>query len=260
MFKQLCRWSVAGILAVVMVSGAYAQPLSMASDPATLAKAALGNVPGAAVVGEWRGGKASYGAAYQGAAVSVKPLVGQEQPLFEIGSISKVFTGLLLAQAVEHGDLRLDDTLGKLLKDKVRLSQPVAAIKLRDLVTHSSCLPRLPGDFAGKSRIKLYRDYDRDSLWNALAKLKLENPPPCEADYSNFGFAVLSELLAERYNKPWELLVRERITGPLGMDDTQQHLGDKATRLTEGHSGSDSALPWEMRAFAGAGGLRSTAA
>src|SRR6185369_5119291 len=137
---------------------------------------------------------------------------------------------------------------------------PVAAIKLRDLVTHSSCLPRLPGDFAGKSRIKLYRDYDRDSLWNALAKLKLENPPPCEADYSNFGFAVLSELLAERYNKPWELLVRERITGPLGMDDTQQHLGDKATRLTEGHSGSDSALPWEMRAFAGAGGLRSTAA
>lgn len=232
----------------------------MTSKPDTLAKAALGNVPGTAVVGKWDGSKATYGTAYQGITGSVKPLADHEQPIFEIGSISKVFTGLLLAQAVERGDLRLDDTLGKLLDGRVKLSQPVAGITLRDVVTHSSCLPRLPDGFAGQSRTRFYREYERPDLWDALAKLKLEHTPPCEADYSNFGFAVLGELLAERYDKPWELLVRERITKPLGMDDTQQHLRGKATRLTEGFSGSDSALPWEMRAFAGAGGLRSTAA
>jgi serine-type D-Ala-D-Ala carboxypeptidase/endopeptidase len=260
MIKQPFRWCIAGILTVLIVNGAYAHSLSMASKPDTLAKAALGSVPGTAVVGKWDGSKATYGTAYKDTTGSVKPFADHEQPLFEIGSISKVFTGLLLAQAVECGDLRLDDTLGKLLNGKVKLSPPVAAITLRDLVTHSSCLPRLPDDFAGQSRIKLYRDYERRGLWDALAKLKLENPPPCEADYSNFGFAVLGELLAERYNKPWELLVRERITKPLGMDDTQQQLGEKATRLVEGYSGSDPAIPWEMRAFAGAGGLRSTAA
>jgi CubicO group peptidase (beta-lactamase class C family) len=232
----------------------------MSSKPDALAKAALGNVYGTAVVGEWDSRRATYGAAYQDTTVPVKPVSDHEQPIFEIGSISKVFTGLLLAQAVEHGDLRLEDTLGRLLSGKAKLSGPVATITLRNLVTHSSCLPRLPNDSAGESHLKLYRDYERGHLWDALEKLKMENSPPCEANYSNFGFAVLAELLAEHYEKPWENLVLERITKPLGMNDTQQHLVGKAARLADGHSGSDSALPWEMKAFAGAGGLRSTAA
>lgn len=238
-----------------------AQSLSMESEPAALAKAALGSERGSAAVGVWRGGSSRFAFTPQSAVNPAASDNRQGQPLFEIGSITKVFTGLLLAQAVERGELRLDDTLGKLLNGKANLSPQVAAVTLRQLVTHSSCLPRLPADFAvGSSPANPYQYYGRDRLWTALSALKLENPPPCEAAYSNFGFAVLGELISERYGMSWDALVRERITRPLGMHDTVQYLGDKTARLAAGYAGNETASPWDMRAFAGAGALRSTAA
>jgi len=231
------------------------------TEPDTLAKAALGNLRGIAVVGVLCEGKATYGIARSNAGNSPSESTNPKQPLFEIGSISKVFTGVLLAQAVESGDLGLDDTLGKLLKGKVSLSPFVSEITLRQLVTHSSSLPRMPADFeTDSSPENPYSNYDRKKLWAALATLKLDSSPPGEAVYSNFGFAVIGELLSVRYNKAWDVLVRERITGPLGMTDTLQILGGKAPHLAESYSGDIPAPPWDMLAFAGAGGLRSTAA
>ena len=120
---------------------------NQATEPDSLAKAALGNLRGTAVVGVLRDGKATYGIAQNNAGNSPSASTTLNQPLFEIGSISKVFTGVLLAQAVERGDLALDDNLGKLLKGKVSLSPFVSEITLRQLVTHSSSLPRMPANF-----------------------------------------------------------------------------------------------------------------
>jgi D-alanyl-D-alanine-carboxypeptidase/D-alanyl-D-alanine-endopeptidase len=171
-----------------------------------------------------------------------------------------VFTGLLLAQAVERGDLRLDDRLGDVLAGRVVFSSPaVTSITLRQLVTHSSCLPRLPPDFSEAGpRESPYRRYDRPRMWAALASLQLTQSPPCEARYSNLGFGLLGEILSERYGKPWSDLVREHITAPLGMNDTLQHLGEQAPRLAQGFDGRQPTTPWDMQAFAGAGALRST--
>lgn len=224
-----------------------------------MAAAALGTLRGAAEVGVWHDGQAFFGAARNRVADS------PTQALFEVGSISKVFTGLLLAQAVEQGDMALNDTLGGLLNGSPALGPalpaPVAAITLRQLVTHTSCLPRLPTDFRRKSdTANPYLRYDRTRLWQALADASLAQSPPCAGAYSNLGFAVLGELLAQRYGKPWAMLVHERITGPLGMHDTVQSLGDKAPRLATPHEGETPVSVWEFDAFAGAGALRSTTA
>lgn len=230
------------------------------SGPAdAMAAAALGPLRGAAEVGVWHGGRALFGTARNRVAEA------PAQALFEVGSISKVFTGLLLAQAVERGDLALDDTLGGLLNGSPALAPalpaPVAAITLRQLVTHTSCLPRLPADFRHNSDpSNPYLRYDRPRLWQALADARLAQSPPCAGAYSNLGFAVLGELLAQRYGKPWVVLVHERITDPLGMQDTVQSLGDKAPRLAAPHEGEARVSVWEFDAFAGAGALRSTTA
>jgi len=181
-----------------------------------------------------------------------------------VGSISKVFTGLLLAQAVERGELSLDDTVGRLLQGQALPDLPprVAAITLGQLVTHTSCLARLPGDFfrAGYDAANPYQRYDRVRLWASLAQARLVQAPPCQSSYSNWGFGVLGELLSVRYGRPWAELVRERITAPLGMYDTVQELGDKASRLAVPHEGEQVVSSWDFDALAGAGALRSTTA
>lgn len=242
---------------------AAAQSIDFASDPALLAKAALGDMPGTASVAVWRDGSARHAGVRDGEALDPAQLQGDKALLFEIGSISKVFTGLLLAQAVERGDLSLDDTLGKLLGGGVEFASAKAAgITLRQLVTHTACLPRLPAGFHGSGwrEEDPYRNYDRARLWKALAQVRPASDPPCEALYSNFGFAVLGELLSQRYGTTWSELVRARITAPLGMHDTAQALGDRATRLAKGFNGQRETPPWEMQAFAGTGALRSTTA
>lgn len=250
-----------GVLLAVMLHGANAQTLSLASDPTELAKAALGSQPGAAAVGLWHGGTATYGYVRNDSTGKLVQGDDQAQTLFEIGSISKVFTGLLLAQAVERGELHLDDNLGSLLQGQAKLSDSVAAITLKQLVTHSSCLPRMPANFAGDAAPENpHPNYEWDKMLVALVAIKLEAPPPCDANYSNLGVALLGQLLSQRYHKPWDELVRERITGPLGMNDTVRSLGDKAPRLAGPYAGSKRASPWEMQALAGAGGLRSTSA
>ena len=218
-----------------------------------IAAKALANEKGYAVAGVWRDGVAGYGGAAQDGRLL-------PQLLFEIGSISKVFTGLLLAQAVERGDFTLDDTLGQLLKGEVQLSPEVAAVTLRQLVTHSSCLPRMPANFKDGTLVNPYVDYTREDLLGALSELRLPHVTPCTAVYSNMGMAVVGELLSRRYGKPWEELVHDNITGPLGMYDTGQHLGDKASRIAPSFRGNAATPPWDFIAFAGAGSLRSSAA
>ncbi|MFA9218960.1 MAG: serine hydrolase domain-containing protein [Sphingomonadaceae bacterium] len=250
-------YSAAALLASALLAipalSYSAESFSILSDPNLMAVKALGERKGAAAVGVWRDGAASYGKAARTDGV-------QGDPLFEIGSISKVFTGLLVAQAVERGDLTLDDKLGTLLKDDVKLSPDVGAVTLRQLLTHSSCLPRMPANFTNYDEQTPYVSYDRRLLWAALAELKLPHAAPCDPVYSNMGFAVLGELMARRYQKPWDQLVAENITGPLGMRDTMQHLNGQASRLAPAYNGTKSTPPWDFIAFAGAGSLRSTPA
>ncbi|MBL8335971.1 MAG: serine hydrolase [Rhodoferax sp.] len=252
-------------LAAPVQAQPQSQPLDIGSDPALLARAALGSDPGSASVAVLRGDQLRVATVQRPAADAAPQVAGagpaELAPLYEIGSISKVFTGLLLAQAVERGELSLSDTLGQRLQGKVAFaSAAVAGITLEQLVTHRSCLPRQFGGVrTGAAVVEQIRLADRAALWAALAAQTLARNAPCPALYSNYGLAVLAELLAEHYGRPWSELVRDRITGPLGLQDMQLPLAEQRARLMPPFDGRRPAVAWEMQAFAGAGGLRSSA-
>ena len=240
----------------VVAAPAGAPPSPLAAHAADWAKAQGSGcvVTAERVDGAWRYGIG--GDAFPAGHAAVAP----ERIELEIGSISKVFTGLLLAKATHEGKLALTDTLAKRLP--VRFEAPeVGGITLRQLATHTSCLPRLPDNLGSPDASDPYARYDDEALFAYLARARLAKAPPCDADYSNLGFGILGVVLERGYGKPWEALVREKITGPLGMNDTVQRLSpDQQSRFAPGWAGDKPAQPWTFRAMAGAGALRSTAA
>jgi serine-type D-Ala-D-Ala carboxypeptidase/endopeptidase len=186
--------------------------------------------------------------------------VPAERVLFEIGSISKVFSGILLAEAAREGKLSLDDTLAQRLP--VKFGNPATgAVTLKQLATHTSCLPRLPDNMTNATLEDPYAGYDKEAMFAYLASAKIEGQPPCAAAYSNLAFGVLGVVLETAYGKPWAALVQEKIAGPLGMVDTVQELSPaQQSRFAEPWEGEKRAQPWTFKAFAGAGALRSTLA
>jgi CubicO group peptidase (beta-lactamase class C family) len=227
-------------------------------DAAKLANALLASRPGTAValVGTRQ--------QLQTAGVSTGGSVAEPgNVIFEIGSISKVFTGLLLAQAVERGELKANATLGELLEGEVSFaSADTASISLLQLVTHTSCLPRIPSNMSLWATMSgdPYAGYSRKQLWEMLATHKLHRKGPCKIDYSNLGMGLLGDLLAYKLGKPYEVLIRERITTPLKMVSTAVTLdASQRERFVPAFNGDKPAAPWTFDALAGAGAIRSTA-
>ena len=190
--------------------------------------------------------------------------IAAEKRVFEIGSISKVFTGLLLSEAVLEKKVKLETTLKDLLGKNFKFADPkVGEITLLQLSTHTSGLPRLPDNMGPDPdhADDPYGDYDRKKMEDFLSKVKLEKKGPYRASYSNYGVGLLGELLAGAYGKSWDALVKEKITGPLGMKDTMVEPGaDQKKRLAPPYQGAKPGHSWTFEAFAGAGALRSTAA
>jgi CubicO group peptidase (beta-lactamase class C family) len=182
--------------------------------------------------------------------------------IFEIGSMTKVFTSLLLEIAVMKGEVALDDPLEKYLPAGVRVPQRGGRqITLIDLATHSSGLPSLPTNFAPKDPANPYADYTPEMLWAFLAGYQLPRDIGSQYQYSNMGAALLGQALSHRAALPYDELVRRRITGPLGMASTTIDLTPaQAARLAPGHDASLQRVPgWDLPTFAGAGALHSDA-
>ena len=186
---------------------------------------------------------------------------------FEIGSVSKTLTGLLLADAVLRGDLALDTRIDALLPDTLRLDPRLAAVTAADLSTHHGGLPRLPLNM-GMPGVDLdlrdpYARYDAARLTAFLAALR----PGAGLDttrafaYSNVGAGMLGHLLARRAGTTYAALVQRRIAGPLGLADTFVGTGGDAAREATGHTAARAATPpWAFTdVLVGAGGVRSTA-
>jgi CubicO group peptidase (beta-lactamase class C family) len=188
--------------------------------------------------------------------------------LFEIGSITKVFTGTLLADQVVAGRLRLDDPVQKHLPPEWKVPRrDDRDITLLHLATHSSSLPVQPpliGLFAlahGEVR-NPYRDYQKADLAKSLASIKLDRPIGCRFEYSNLGVGLLGHALAHAAGaRGYEELLRQRITGPLGMADTGIRLTpDQAGRFPPCHAKDGKETPaWTFGCLEPCGGLRSTA-
>lgn len=184
-----------------------------------------------------------------------------EQFVFEIGSITKVFTGLLLAQAVVDQKVTLETTIGSLLGAKVQFADPrIAAITLKQLSTHTSGLPRLPANAAaGMVEGDPYANYNEKLLFAYLAAATLDGDGPYSCSYSNLGVGLLGHLLGKVYAKGWEDAVVTKICLPLRMQNTKVQPDQKLPRATP-YAADQVVKEWHIDALAGAGALRSTAA
>jgi len=182
--------------------------------------------------------------------------------VFEIGSITKVFTASILADMVAKGEVRLDDPVAKYLPKSVRVpSRNGKQITLIDLATQSSGLPRMPSNFSPANNDNPFADYTVAQLYAFLSSYELTRDIGAQYEYSNLGVGLLGHALALRAAKSYEDLVTERILRPLGMNDTRIALSPAMkSRLAPGHSVSGGIVAnWDLPTLAGAGALRSTA-
>lgn len=181
--------------------------------------------------------------------------------LFEIGSVTKVFTTLLLADMANRGELELDDPIEKFLPPEVSAPRRNGkSITLADLASHMSSLPRLPDNMAPADNADPYADYTVEQLHEFLCNHRLAHDIGTHHEYSNVGFGLLGHVLARRAGTGYHQLIQDRIAIPLGMDSTAIALTTAlSARLAHGHgSGLVPVANWNLPTLAGAGALRST--
>jgi D-alanyl-D-alanine-carboxypeptidase/D-alanyl-D-alanine-endopeptidase len=182
--------------------------------------------------------------------------------LFEIGSITKVFTALLAADMAQRGELKLDDPIAEYLPATTKVPERGGKqITLIDLATHTSGLPRMPDNFRPKDPNNPYADYSLDALYSFLSSYELRRDIGIKYVYSNLGFGLLGLGLAQRAGMDYERLVVTRICDPLGMSSTRITLSqDLRERYAAGHSSDLVTVPhWDVHTLPGAGALRSSA-
>jgi serine-type D-Ala-D-Ala carboxypeptidase/endopeptidase len=182
--------------------------------------------------------------------------------VFEIGSISKVFTSILLAQMVEDGNVSLDDPIDAFLPEGVKAPAFKGdKITLRSLAMHKSGLPRIPDNMAPSDTGDPYADYRDKQLYAFLNDFVPERAMGAKYEYSNLGAGLLGHLLSRRGEQSYEKLVISRICKPLEMNDTCITLSaEQRARFAKGYADDQQTSPWTFDCLAGCGAIRSTAA
>jgi D-alanyl-D-alanine-carboxypeptidase/D-alanyl-D-alanine-endopeptidase len=182
--------------------------------------------------------------------------------VFEIGSITKVFTSLLLMDMTRRSEVALTDPVAKFLPAAVKVPErKKLKITLSDLSTQSSGLPGLIPNLVMKDPDNPFADYSVQQLYEFLSGYQLTRDIGSQYEYSNVGVGLLGHALSLRAGMSYEALVRSRICDPLGMADTRVTLTpEMRARMAVGHNAALGQSPnWDLPTLAGAGALRSTA-
>lgn len=181
--------------------------------------------------------------------------------VYEIGSITKVFSATLLSDMALRGDVKLDDPIGAWLPAGVKTPQfKGKPITLRELSAQLSGLPSTPANLAPANPANPFADYTVAQLYAALGSYEPARASGEVYGYSNYGVGLLGHILSLRAGSDFETLVGQRISKPLGMDSTAITLGaDLKQRLATGYGMPGMASRnWDMPALAGMGALRSS--
>lgn len=181
--------------------------------------------------------------------------------IFEIASISKTFTALVLAQMVAEEATKLQEPVRTLLPDGMIRRPLTTEITLLDLATHRSGLPGMPDNLQPADPANPAADYHVANLYAFLKRHGVERPRDTSFEYSNLGFSLLGQALANRAGMSWEDLLKREVTGPLGLHDTVVTLSpEHKVRFIPGQNlRGQTVRGWDMDALAPAGGLHSTA-
>src|SRR6266700_1249334 len=223
-------------------------------------------VPGLSI-GVLKGGKAytyNYGTIDKGV---------QRQPaadtLYPIASVTKTFTGTLLATAVLEGKVKFDDDVRKYLDGNYpNLEFQRHPIRLEHLVNHNSGLPfnlpdipenRPPFPPVSASTKQMLDKYTRKDFLGDLHKVEIKTMPGEKFSYSNSAAVLLSIVMERVYGMPYEEIVKQKVATPLGMQDTTMTVTDEqAKRLAKGYDEKGSIVPYPLDMLLGAGALKST--
>ncbi len=182
--------------------------------------------------------------------------------VFFIGSVSKIFTALLLQEADRRGEVKLDDPVAKYLPASVKMpTHSGKQITLLDLATHSAGFPINPDNMTGQDEKEQYESYTAEKMYAYLSSYKLNRDPGTEFEYSNLGMALLGHVMALRSGTDFESLVVKRIARPLKMNSTCiTATPEMKSRLAMGHDASGNpSPPLKFQAYSPAGDIHSTA-
>lgn len=207
----------------------------------------------ALAAGRLSGGKTEFAGA---ARSSERP---EADSIFEIGSITKTFTALLLADAVVTGDLKLDDAVEAALPEGLKLRDSAGQpLRWVDLATHRSGLPRLAANMLPAKLDDPYADYDWAQLHLFLKGWQPTVARDSRFEYTNLGFGLLGHALALRHGTDYAMLLTRRVLEPLGL---QRHIGFGRAALLQGHDATGKPVAaWHFQsAMAGAGALHGSA-
>jgi serine-type D-Ala-D-Ala carboxypeptidase/endopeptidase len=188
-----------------------------------------------------------------------------ENTLFDIGSITKTFTTLLLADMVKQGIVNLTDPIDKYLPASVKVPEfNGIKITLEDLGTHTSGLPEWPSNIWLNNKVgTINQHYNASLLYQGLSNTKLTREPGSKFQYSSFGIGLLGHILSLKAGIPFDQLLKDRILNVLGMNDTKITLSQNEikNRFPVGHmGGKEISTPTIPTIMADAGAYRSTAA
>src|SRR6266567_1911598 len=182
--------------------------------------------------------------------------------VFFIGSVSKTFTALLLQDAVERGEMKVDDPVAKYLPTSIKMpAHGGREITLLDLATHAAGFPADPDNMTGATVKEQYETYTVEKMYAFLSGYTLSRDPGTEFEYSNVGMALLGHVIALKEVTNFESLVVNRICRPLHMESTCIALAPELkARLAMGHDDSGKpSPPWKLQAYSPAGDIHSTA-
>ncbi len=178
---------------------------------------------------------------------------------FEIGSISKVFTSTLLSNLVVNNQLKLEHNIQDYIDFKLKTTK---TITFKELANHTSGLPRLPSNLnlMHTDPSNPYKNYDEEKLKIYLKeKLKLNQTPGENYEYSNLGAGFLGYLLAKISNSNYEKMLQERIFSKYGMSNSTADRTIINSELVKGLDDKGEETPnWDLNILAGAGGMLST--
>ncbi|MGW6915245.1 serine hydrolase domain-containing protein [Kitasatospora sp. NPDC054939] len=179
---------------------------------------------------------------------------------FELGSVSKTFTALLLAALAAEGRVALADPVERHLPPHWRPAAVPAGepIRLLHLATHTSGLPRLPPGLLATAAptwfSNPYAGFDDGRLRRALGRTTVRVGPGTRMRYSNYGVGLLGRVLAESAGTTYPVLLADRLCGPLGL--TATGCSPDAPGLATGHRRGRPLPPWRIPGLPGAGAVR----
>jgi CubicO group peptidase (beta-lactamase class C family) len=186
--------------------------------------------------------------------------------IYEIGSLTKTFTGLLFANAIADNKLGLEDDIRKYLPAECsKLMYNNIPVTVKHLLTHTSRIPRIPENIDKQENfdeLNPYKNYNKKMVYEYLSTLKLDTLPGIKMDYSNTGMALLGIILENVYKQPLESLYAKYITTPMEMKHTFVKVPkNELSSFAPGYNAKGIETPhWDLGDQVAAGGLRSTIA